>query len=296
MNVQPRNFETLSYDVTDGIATIALDRPEKLNAFTSRMMLDLIAAFDVTDADDAVRAVIVTGTGRAFCAGADLGSGGATFDYAARKEAARDEMRVGDVYRDGGGRVTLRIFDSLKPVIAAINGPAVGIGATMLLPMDVRLAANTARIGFVFSRRGITPEAASSWFLPRLVGISTALEWCYSGRIFDAAEAKERGLVRSLYEPDQLLPAARQLALELTQNSAPVSIALTRQMMWKMQGADHPMVAHQIDSRSIQTRGASDDVREGVGAFLEKRAASFPNKVSTDLPDFYPWWPERSFQ
>jgi enoyl-CoA hydratase/carnithine racemase len=288
-------FETLSYDVAGGIATITLDRPEKLNAFTSRMMLELIAAFDATDADDAVRAVIVTGAGRAFCAGADLGSGGNTFDYAARGDAARDEARVGDVYRDGGGRVTLRIFESLKPVIAAINGPAVGIGATMLLPMDIRIAATTARIGFVFARRGVTPEAASSWFLPRLVGISTALEWCYSGRIFEAAEAKERGLVRSLHEPADLLSAARALALELTANSAPVSIALTRAMMWRLQAADHPMEAHKVDSRSIQSRGTSKDSREGIGAFLEKRAAAFPDRVSADLPEFYPWWPERSF-
>jgi enoyl-CoA hydratase/carnithine racemase len=289
------DFETIAYDVADGIATIALNRPEKLNSFTSTMMLDLIAAFDRTDADDAVRAVIVTGTGRAFCAGADLGAGGATFDYAKRGDDVRDEARVGGVYRDGGGRVTLRIFDSLKPVIAAINGPAVGIGATMLLPMDFRLASSDARIGFVFSRRGITPEAASSWFLPRLVGISTALEWTYSGRIFAAAEAKERGLARSVHAPDELLAAAREFAHELTEHSAPVSIALTRQMMWKMLGADHPMEAHKVDSRSIQTRGASADVREGVGAFLEKRPATFPNSVSADLPEFYPWWSERPF-
>ncbi len=290
-----QDFETLLYDVTDGIATITLNRPDKLNAFTSRMMLDLIAAFDATDADDAVKAVIVTGAGRAFCAGADLGSGGTTFDYVARAEEVRDEARVGDVFRDGGGRVTLRIFDSLKPAIAAINGPAVGIGATMLLPMDIRLASTDARIGFVFSRRGITPEAASSWFLPRLVGISTALEWCYSGRIFNADEGKERGLVRSLHAPHELLSAARALALELTENSAPVSIALTRQMMWKMLGADHPMEAHKVDSRSIQTRGASADAREGVVAFLEKRRAAFPNTVPSDLPEFYPWWRERPF-
>jgi enoyl-CoA hydratase/carnithine racemase len=293
--VVSRDFETLLYDVADGIATLTLNRPEKLNAFTSRMMLDLIAAFDATDADDVVKAVIVTGSGRAFCAGADLGSGGATFDYAARGDVVRDEARVGDIYRDGGGRVTLRIFDSLKPVIAAINGPAVGIGATMLLPMDIRIAADDARIGFVFARRGITPEAASSWFLPRLVGISTALEWCYSGRIFSAAEGKERGLVRSLHAPGELLGAARELALELTANSAAVSNALTRQMMWKMLGAAHPMEAHKVDSRSIQTRGASADAREGVGAFLEKRPAAFPNTVSHDLPEFFPWWPEVEF-
>ena len=291
-----RSFETLLYSVEDGIATIVLNRPEKLNAFTTTMMLELLDAFDATDADDAVRAVIVTGSGRAFCAGADLGAGGATFDYAARRAEAKGETFEGGVYRDGGGRVTLRIFDSLKPVVAAINGPAVGIGATMLLPMDIRLASVDARIGFVFSQRGITPEAASAWFLPRLVGISTALEWCYSGRIFPAAEAKERGLVRTLFAADDLLAGARALCRELTERSAPVSIALTRQMMWKLQAADHPMEAHNIDSRSIQSRGMSADAREGVTAFLEKRPAVFPNTVSADLPDFYPWWIERRFE
>jgi enoyl-CoA hydratase/carnithine racemase len=291
-----RTFETLLYAVEDGIATITLNRPEKLNAFTSTMMLELIDAFDATDADDAVRAVIVTGSGRAFCAGADLGAGGATFDYTARRAEARGEQFEGGVYRDGGGRVTLRIFDSLKPVIAAINGPAVGIGATMLLPMDIRLASADARIGFVFSRRGITPEAASAWFLPRLVGISTALEWCYSGRIFSATEARDRGLVRSVFQSAELLAGARDLARELTERSAPVSIALTRQMMWKLQAAEHPMEAHKIDSRAIQSRGMSADSREGVTAFLEKRSAIFPNNVPADMPDFYPWWPERRFE
>jgi enoyl-CoA hydratase/carnithine racemase len=290
-------FTTLEYCAADGIATIMLNRPDKLNAFTSAMMLELIAAFDASDADDAVRAVIVTGAGRAFCAGADLGAArGGTFDYATRGDAVRDEARVGDVYRDGGGRVALRIFESLKPVIAAVNGPAVGIGATLLLPMDIRLAATNARFGFVFSRRGITPEAASAWFLPRVVGISTALEWCYSGRIFGADEAQARGLVRSIHAPDDLLPAARALAHELTVASAPVSIALTRQMMWRLHAADHPMAAHEIDSRSIQARGASADSREGVTAFLEKRAAVFSDRVSADLPDFYPWWDERRFR
>ncbi|MBD5605258.1 MAG: crotonase/enoyl-CoA hydratase family protein [Candidatus Eremiobacteraeota bacterium] len=289
-------FETLLYAVDDGIATITLNRPDKLNAFTSRMMLDLIAAFDATDADDAVRAVIVTGAGRAFCAGADLGSGGNTFDYKDRGDASRDEAKVGDVYSDVVGRVTLRIFESLKPVIAAINGPAVGIGATMLLAMDMRLAANDARIGFVFARRGITPEAASSWFLPRLVGISTALEWCYSGRIFPATEARERGLVRSLHEPAALLTDARAFARELTEHSSAVSIALTRQMMWRLQATDHPMEAHKVDSRSIQSRGTSADSREGIGAFLEKRTAAFPDAVSKEMPPFYPWWPDRAFE
>ncbi len=288
-------FETLLFDVEDGIATITLNRPDKLNAFTTTMMLDMIAAFDATDADDAVKAVIVTGAGRGFCAGADLSSGGQTFNYAARGEAARDEAKVGDVYRDGGGRVTLRIFDSLKPVICAVNGPAVGIGVTMQLAMDIRIASTEARFGFVFARRGITPEAASSWFLPRLVGISTALEWSYSGRVFPASEAKERGLVRSLHAPDELLPAARAIAREIIDNTAPVSIALTRQMMWRMLGADHPMEAHKADSRAIQARGQAEDAREGVSAFLEKRSPHYPNQVSSDLPDIWPTWTPPKF-
>ncbi|HEY2659304.1 MAG TPA: crotonase/enoyl-CoA hydratase family protein [Caulobacteraceae bacterium] len=288
-------FETLLFDVEDGIATITLNRPDKLNAFTTTMMLDLIAAFDATDADDQVKAVIVTGAGRGFCAGADLSSGGQTFNYAARGEAARDEAKVGDVYRDGGGRVTLRIFDSLKPVICAVNGPAVGIGVTMQLAMDIRIASTEARFGFVFARRGITPEAASSWFLPRLVGISTALEWSYSGRVFPAAEAKERGLVRSLHAPEDLLPAARAIAREIIDNTAPVSIALTRQMMWRMLGAAHPMEAHKADSRAIQARGQAEDAREGVSSFLEKRSPHYPNHVSSDLPDIWPAWTPPQF-
>lgn len=289
-------FETLNYEVEDGIATITLNRPEKMNAFTAQMMLELIAAFDATDADDAVKAVIVTGAGRAFCAGADLSAGGQTFNYAERGEAARDEAKVGEIYRDGGGRVTLRIFDSLKPVIGAINGAAVGIGVTMQLPMDIRIASTAARFGFVFARRGITPEACSSWFLPRLVGISTALEWSYSGRVFPAAEAHERGLVRSLHEPEDLLPAARTIAREIIDNTAPVSIALTRQMMWRMLGAEHPMVAHRADSRAIQFRGRAEDAKEGVTSFLEKRQPHYPNTVSADLPDIWPEWVQPEFK
>jgi enoyl-CoA hydratase/carnithine racemase len=288
-------FETLLYSVEDGIALVTLNRPEKLNAFTSRMMADLIAAFDITDADDGVKAVIVTGAGRAFCAGADLSSGGATFDYSSTTDPARLESRVGGVQRDGGGRVTLRIFDSLKPVIAAVNGPAVGIGVTMQLAMDFRLAATTARFGFVFARRGINPEAASSWFLPRLVGIQTALEWCYTGRVFPAQEAFDKGLVRSLHASEDLLADARALAREIIDNTAPVSVALTRQMMWRMLGADHPMEAHKADSRAIQARGMSADAREGVSSFLEKRPAAYPNRVSADLPDVWPNWTPRTF-
>ncbi len=281
-------FETILYDVEDGIATITLNRPEKLNAFTTQMMVDMIAAFDATDADDAVRVVIVTGAGRAFCAGADLSAGGATFDATNRTEPARVSNRVNGVQRDGGGLLTLRIFDSLKPVIAAVNGAAVGVGVTMQLAMDIRMASTNARCG-------INPEAASSWFLPHLVGVQTALEWCYTGRVFPAQEAYDKGLVRSLHEPDDLLPAARALAREIADNTAPVSIAITRQMIWRMAGADHPMEAHKADSRGIQTRGASADAREGVTSFLEKRTPNYPNKVSSDLPDIWPQYPRREF-
>lgn len=284
------SFETLRYAVEDGIATITLHRPEKLNAFTATMMQELIAAFDATDADDAVRCVIVTGSGRAFCAGADLSSGGETFDYAKRLGTS-----VETVHRDGGGRVALRIFRSLKPVIAAVNGPAVGIGMTMQLPMDIRLASSDAKFGFVFGRRGITPEAASSWFLSRVVGISSALEWCYTGRVFTADEALARGLVRSVHAPGDLLPAARALAREIADNTAPVSAAISRQMIWRMAGASHPMEAHKLDSRAIQSRGRSADAAEGVSAFLEKRPAAFPNRVSADMPDFFDWQGEPPF-
>ena len=282
----PASFEHIAYDVADNVATITLNRPDKLNAFTATMARELIGVFDVIDADDEVRAVVVTGAGRGFCAGADLSGGGDTFSYAEGEEEA---------HRDGGGLVTLRIFESLKPVIGAINGPAVGVGVTMQLPMDMRLASTDARFGLVFARRGIVPEAASSWFLPRIVGISKALEWCETGRIFDAHEAFEGGLVRSVHAPDELLPAAYALAQEIAQNAAPVSVALTRQMLWRMAGADHPMEAHKVDSRGIAVRGASPDAVEGVMAFLEKRPAAFPMKVSDGMPDFFPWWTEREF-
>jgi enoyl-CoA hydratase/carnithine racemase len=288
-------YETLLYSVDEGIATITLNRPDRLNAFNTQMMREMIAAFDRTDADDDVRAVIVTGAGRGYCAGADLSSGGATFDYSQSSDPARREARVSGVQRDGGGLLTLRIYESLKPVIAAVNGPAVGVGVTMQLAMDFRMASTAARFGFVFARRGINPEAASSWFLPRLVGIQTALEWCYTGRVFPAQEAFDKGLVRSLHEPEDLLPAARGLAREIIDNTAPVSIALTRQMIWRMAGADHPMEAHKADSRAIQARGAANDAKEGVTAFLEKRPAIFPNRVSTDLPDIWPNFQERNF-
>ncbi len=289
-------FETLLYDVRDGVATITLHRPEKLNAFTARMMKELMEAFDNTDADDAVRAVIVTGSGRAFCAGADLSGGGATFDRTSPRALEREEGKVGDIYRDGGGRVSLRIYDSLKPVIAAVNGPAVGVGATMQLPMDIRLASTDAKFGFVFARRGITPEACSSWFLPRLVGPQTALEWCFTGRVFGAQEALDRGLVRSLHGPEDLLPAATALAREIADNTAPVSVALSRQLIWRMAGATHPMYAHMADSRAIQSRGSSGDAKEGVTSFLEKRAPAYPDKVSRDLPDVWEHWDDPQFR
>jgi enoyl-CoA hydratase/carnithine racemase len=290
------SFETLLYAVEDGIATITLNRPEKLNAFTARMMKELIDVFDLTDGDDAVRVVIVTGAGRAFCAGADLSGGGATFDRTSPQAIEREEGKVGDVYRDGGGRVVLRMYESLKPIIAAVNGAAVGVGVTMQLPMDIRLASTDAKFGFVFARRGITPEACSSWFLPRLVGMQTALEWCFTGRVFSAQEAKERGLVRSLHAPEDLLPAARALAREIADNTAPVSVALSRQLLWRMAGADHPMEAHKADSRAIQSRGAAGDAKEGVSSFLEKRAPVYPDKVSADLPDIWPAWGEHPFK
>jgi enoyl-CoA hydratase/carnithine racemase len=288
-------FETLLFSVEDGVATITLNRPEKLNAFNTRMMADLIAAFDATDGDDAVRCVIVTGAGRAFCAGADLSAGAETFDYDKRApEDAAARIRDG-VQRDGGGLLTLRIFDSLKPVISACNGAAVGVGVTMQLAMDIRLASTDARYGFVFARRGLNPEAASSWFLPHLVGVQTALEWCYTGRVFPASEAHERGLVRSLHAPADLLPAARTLAREIADNAAPVSVALTRQLIWRMAGASHPMEAHRADSRGIQARGGAADAREGVMSFLEKRPPNFPNRVSEDLPDIWPHWAAPKF-
>jgi enoyl-CoA hydratase/carnithine racemase len=290
------NFETIRLEVEDGIATLTLNRPDKLNAFNTQMMQEMIAAFDQTDADDSVRVVIVTGAGRAFCAGADLSAGGATFDYSARGGEDKAARTIEGVQRDGGGLLTLRIYDSLKPVIAAVNGAAVGVGVTMQLAMDIRMASTDARYGFVFSRRGINPEACSSWFLPRLVGVQTALEWCYSGRVFPAQEAHDRGLVRSLHAPEDLLPAARALAREIADNTAPVSIALTRQLIWRMAGASHPMEAHMADSRGIQARGAMPDAKEGVMSFLEKRLPQYPDKVSTDLPDIWDQWSAPKFR
>jgi len=283
-------FEHIAYEVADRVATITLNRPEKLNAFTGKMMRELHQAFDLADADDEVRAVIMTGAGRAFCAGADLSAGANTFNDGEMSSDSGASVR-----RDGGGTVTLRIFSCNKPVIAAINGPAVGVGATMILPMDIRLASTSARFGFVFTRRGIVPEACSSWFLPRVVGISRAQEWVLSGRVFDAEEALEHGLVRSLHEPEQLMTAAHEIANEIADNTAPVAVALARQMMWRMLGAAHPMEAHRVDSRGIQIRGRSKDVAEGVVSFLEKRPAEFVETVSRDLPDIFPDWEDPEF-
>jgi enoyl-CoA hydratase/carnithine racemase len=284
------DFTEIRYDVADGIATITLHRPEKLNAFTGTTLKEMIAAFDRSDADDTVRAVIVTGAGRAFCAGADVSGGGQTFDY---ESQGLREMRD---FRDGGGLLTLRIFESTKPVIAAVNGSAVGLGVTMTLPMDIRIASSSARFGFVFARRGIVPEAASSWFLPRLVGISQAAEWCYTGRIFSAEEALAGRLVSRVVAPEALLDTARGIAREIADHTAPVSVTLTRAMLWRMLGADHPMEAHRVDSQAIFERGRSADAIEGVTAFLQKRPAAFPMKPSTDLPPFYPWWAPRPFK
>ena len=294
-------YETIKYGVSENIATITLNRPEKMNAFTTQMRKDLITALDEVDRDDEVKAVIVTGEGRAFCAGADLSSGADTFDYDARPDREQSAGRGDDIdwdnpsIRDSGGRVTLRLFQCIKPVICAINGAAVGIGATMLLPMDVRIASTKARFGFVFARRGIVPEAASGWFLPRLVGITQALDWCFSGRVFDADEALKGGLVSEITEPDDLMPRAREIAKSYITDGAPVSIALIRQMMWQGLTQSHPMEAHRIDSRLIYSRGQSADVREGVTAFLEKRDANFPCKPSKDMPDCSAWWQEPDY-
>jgi enoyl-CoA hydratase/carnithine racemase len=282
-------YSTILYNITDNILTITLNRPEKLNAFNRNMMSEMIDALDQADSDDNIRAIIVTGAGRGFCAGADLSRGGDTFNAEMRED------RESGLNRDGGGRLTLRIFECKKPIIAAINGPAVGIGATMLLPMDMRLCSSTAQIGFVFSRRGVVPEACSSYFLPRIVGISQALEWCYSGRVFPADEALVGKLVRSIHEPDNLLEAATAIAREIAENTSAISITLIRQMMWRMLGVDHPMEAHKIDSRGMYHTGKAADAKEGIESFLEKRSPNFRLKSSRDMPDFFPWWEERKF-
>ncbi|MEM7688069.1 MAG: crotonase/enoyl-CoA hydratase family protein [Pseudomonadota bacterium] len=288
------DYTQILVDKADGVATITLNRPEKMNAYTRTMGAEIMAAMDDIDADDAVRAVIFTGAGeRAFCAGADLTpeGGGQVFADPTQVEDLSDE-RV----RDGGGLLTLRLFESTKPLISACNGVAVGVGSTMQLAMDIRLASETARYGFVFARRGIVPEAASSWFLPRIVGISQALEWCYSGRVFDAAEAHKGGLVRSVHAPGDLLAEAHSIAREIADNTSAVSVAMTRAMMWRLMSADHPMEAHKIDSRAIYRLSRGSDAKEGIASFLEKRAPDYPGKVSEDMPDFYPWWEKRPYE
>ncbi len=281
-------YETIIYEVDNGILTLTLNRPEKLNAFTGTMLQELLDAFDRADADDEIRTIIVTGAGRAFCAGADLSGGGDTFNADTKGDRA-------GMQPDGGGLLTLRIYECKKPIIAAINGPAVGVGLTMTLAMDIRLAADVAKFGFVFARRGIVPEACSSYFLPRVVGISQALEWCYSGRVFPAQEALDGGLVKSLHEKTALLSAARDIARDVADNTSAISVTLIRHMMWRMLGADHPIEAHKIDSRGVYHLGRGQDAKEGVEAFLEKRPPRFQGKVSEDLPEYFPWWQQREF-
>jgi enoyl-CoA hydratase/carnithine racemase len=282
-------FEQIRTGLADRVLTITLNRPDRLNAWTATMGHELIEAFDQADADDEVGAIIMTGAGRGYCAGADLAGGGETFDW-------RERAPAGSVPRDNGGQFTLRVFACKKPVIAAINGPAVGVGATMTLPMDIRLAADDARMGFVFARRGIVPEACSSWFLPRVVGISRAMEWVATGRVFSAQEGLEAGLLRSLHPAGELLEAANAVAHEIVDNTAPVSVALARQLMWTMLGAEHPMIAHRADSRGMFSRGQSADAVEGVTSFLEKRPAHFPDRVSDGLPEIFPGRHEPAFE
>ena len=297
-------FETLRYEIEDQVLTLTMNRPERLNAFNSRMQGEFLEALEHADADDEVRAVIVTGEGRGFCAGADLGKGADTFNYDNQTEEAKAERASSEGrqegsnawLRDGGGLLSLRIYEFNKPIIAAINGPAVGVGVTMTLPMDIRIASTQARMGFVFSRRGIVPEACSSYFLPRIVGVSKALEWAYSGKVFDAEEALKGGLIRSLHEPEDLLPSAREIASEIVENTSAISVTMIRHMMWKMLGADHPMEAHKVDSRGIFHLGRGADAREGVVSFLEKRSPDFTSKPSQDMPEFFPWWEQRNFE
>lgn len=293
-------YQHIRYDVADRIATITLYRPDKMNAFTPVMMTEMCDAFDHIDNDDAVRAVVVTGAGnRAFCAGADLNPADGSGPFASSHQTHDDPLNddpLSDVrVRDDGGTLTLRMYNCSKPIIGAVNGVAVGIGATMLLAMDMRLASDTARFGFVFARRGIVPEAASSWFLPRIVGLPMALEWCMTGRIFDAQEAHRERLVRSLHPADQLLDAAYAVAREIADNTSAVSVAMTRAMLWRLSPEDHPMAAHRIDSRGVYRLAAGDDAQEGVASFLEKRPANFQASVANDMPDFYPWWEEPDY-
>ena len=288
------SLTTIATELHDRVFTITLDRPDRLNAFTVPMQQELCAVLDEVDENPDVRVVVVTGRGRGFCAGADLAGGGRSFDVEAGSPATGSGDRAR--HRDEGGLLTLRLFECTKPVIAAVNGPAVGVGATMTLPMDIRLASESARFGFVFARRGLVPEACSSWFLPRVVGINTALEWTMTGRVFDAQEALDRGLVRSVHAADDLLPAAYELAAEIASTTSATSVAMTRQMLWRMLGESHPMAAHRVDSPAIASLGRSADVREGVMSFLEKRPPAFTDQVPADLPSPpWPWWQDEEF-
>lgn len=289
-------YTTILLSIEDGVACITLHRPEVMNAINQRMVDELLDALDRADADPEVRAIILTGSGsRAFCAGADVSAGAATFDYASRPAAARPIADGDGIYRDAGGRVALRIHDCLKPVIAAINGVAAGAGATIILAADIRIAADTARFAYVFGRRGIVPESASAWFLPRIVGMQTALQWCLTGRIIPASEALARDLLWELYPPDKLMDGAISLAREIADHVAPVSAALIRQMLWRLSAADHPMAAHRVDSRLVQEMGLRPDAREGIAAFVEKRPPHFPGRVPGDLPPAFPWWSDPDF-
>jgi len=280
------DFQNILLEQRENIAVLFLNRPHKLNAFTFSMMEEIISALDSLEADDSVHAVIITGKGRAFCAGADLSSGQETFNPSFDDFAVQEN----DFRRDSGGILTLRMYKFLKPIVVACNGPAVGIGASMQLAADIRLASDQARFGFVFNNRGIVPDACSSWFLPKIVGISRALELTYSGRIIDAQEALQLNLVSSIHDSENLLSNAVDIAKKMVQNSAPVSISLTRQMLWRSLESSGPYDAHVIESKAIDSRGASEDAKEGVSSFLEKRPAEFKNKVSSDMPEFFPWW------
>jgi enoyl-CoA hydratase/carnithine racemase len=278
------NYQHIRYEVDGPILTVTLNRPDKLNAYTATMGNELADAFLQADQDDAIRAVIVTGEGRGFCAGADISGGANTFDTSASGNA------LGSARVDRAESFIMRIFNCRKPSIAAINGAAVGVGITLALPMDIRIASNAARFGFVFSRRGLVPEAGSAWFLPRIVGISQALRWCYSGRIFGADEALKGGLISEVTAPEKLLEAARAIAEEIATETAPVSVALTRQMLWRLAAQPDPMAALDVDFPLTRELGAGSDVKEGVMAFIEKRPPKFPGRPSKDMPPTYPWW------
>jgi len=295
-------YEQILTELKDNILTITLNRPDKMNAYTIVMSNELVGAFTQANTNDEVRCIVVTGSGKIFCAGADLSGGAKTFDISGGVPAFDSPVKAGaeidwsdPQMRDPGGILTLCIFESLKPVIGAINGASAGIGSTMQLPMDIRLASTEARFGFVFTRRGVVPESCSSWFLPRLVGLPKALEWMITGRIFDAKEALDAGLISGIYEPEDLLPAAYRIAREIIDNTSAISVALTRQMLWRMMGADHPIEAHKVESRGFLFLGMSAEAREGIISFLEKRPPHFPGKVSKDMPAFFPWWEKKTY-